>query len=200
MATRVLLIRHAETSSSSLFHGAESDIGLGLKGWAQAAHLAGHLSLIRPDALICSGMRRARETSKPISEACGLPLCVINALHERGMPSLSGQSKEGEALANYLATVARWECGDLDAAPEGDESYAAIRDRALPAFRGALEGREGQTVVFILHGLLIRVVLTSLVEGLSPADFSRIGIDNCAINDLCFEDNRWRAVTLGQVM
>ena len=197
MPTRVLLIRHAETATPGLFHGAESDVGLGLHGWAQAAHLAGHLSGMRPDALFCSGMRRSLETAKVISEACGLPVCVIEALHERRMPSLTGRHKDGEALASYLASVERWEAGDLDAAPVGDESYAAIRDRVVPAFLGALGEQAGRTVVFILHGLLIRVLLTSLVEGLTPADFTSIGIANCAINDLVFEGGRWRAVALG---
>ena len=199
MPTRVLLIRHAETAAPHDFHGLESDVGLGLAGWRQAAHLAGHLSAMRPDALNCSGMRRALEASKPISEACGLPIRVVEALHERRMPSLSGRGKDGEAMASYLATVGRWEAGDLDAAPEGDESYAAIRTRAVPAFLDALEGLEGRTAVFILHGLLIRVLLTTLVDGLSPADFTRVGIDNCAINDLVVEDGRWRAISLGHL-
>jgi len=199
LTTRILLIRHAETSAPGHLHGFESDVGLGPRGWRQAAHLAGHLSEIRPDALICSGMRRALETTGPASAACGLPIRVVQALHERRMPSLSGRGKDGEAMSAYLALVDRWMGGDLDSAPAGDESYAAIRDRAVPAITGSLSGLDGGTIVFILHGLLIRVLLTTLVEGLSPADFARVGIENCAINDLVREGDRWRAVALGKL-
>lgn len=197
MPTRILLIRHAETAAPGQLHGSESDVGLGLRGWRQAAHLAGHLAILRPDALFCSGMRRAIETCQPISEACGLPIRVVEELHERRMPSLSGRGKDTDAMTAYHEVVARWEAGDLDSAPEGDESYSAMRDRAVPAFLQATAGQEGRTLVFILHGLLIRVLLTTLVEGLAPADFTRVGIDNCAINDLVREGDRWRAVALG---
>ncbi len=196
MSTCVLLIRHAETAAPEQFHGAESDIGLGEKGWRQATHLAGELSAKRPDALFCSGMRRAIETCRPIAEACGLSIRRVDTLHERRMPSLSGRPKDDETWSAYLGLMARWMAGDLDFAPEGDESYAAMRARAVPAFLGALEGLEGRTVVVVLHGLLIRVLLTSLVAGLGPASFATIGISNCAINDLARDGDNWRARSL----
>ena len=35
--TRILLLRHAEIAAPDLFHGAESDIGLGLEPWGHGA-------------------------------------------------------------------------------------------------------------------------------------------------------------------
>src|SRR5215218_2798151 len=77
--TRVLLLRHAETSAPDRFHGAESDIGLGPTGQLQAEAAAQALRALRPDALYCSAMRRARETAEPIARACGLVPQVVAA-------------------------------------------------------------------------------------------------------------------------
>ncbi len=40
LTTRVLLLRHAETAAPDRFHGAESDIGLGARGFLQAEAVA----------------------------------------------------------------------------------------------------------------------------------------------------------------
>lgn len=193
--TRVLLIRHAETSAPDRFHGAESDVGLGDRGRRQAVHLAGYLSDLGPSAVICSAMRRARDTARPIAEACGVPIRVVEALHERRMPSLSDKAKDA-AWGDYLQAMDRWMAGDLDAAPEGDESYAEMRARVVPAYREAVGAFAGRTVVVIAHGLIIRVLLTALLEDHGPAEFARLGIDNCAINDLIWDAGRWQAIAL----
>ncbi|MBV8382979.1 MAG: histidine phosphatase family protein, partial [Planctomycetaceae bacterium] len=61
--TRVLLLRHAETSAPDRFHGAESDVGLGERGRRQAEAVAEILAAEGPDALYSSAMRRALETA-----------------------------------------------------------------------------------------------------------------------------------------
>ncbi len=58
--TRILLLRHAETSAPDLFHGAESDIGLGERGHLQAETVAQTLAALGPDALYCSISRPNR--------------------------------------------------------------------------------------------------------------------------------------------
>src|SRR4051794_5459463 len=90
MPTRVLLLRHAESSDPSVFHGAESDVGLSERGRRQADAVAGYLAARRPDAVVSSAMRRALDTAGPIARACGLGLLVEPALHERRVGALSG--------------------------------------------------------------------------------------------------------------
>jgi len=198
MDARILLIRHAETQTPDRFHGAESDIGLGDRGRRQAVHLAGAIAAEGPGLVIASAMRRALETARPVAEAAGVPLRVVEALHERRMPTLSGRAK-AEAWGIYESTMARWMAGDLDhAETPGDESYSQVRDRVVPAFLGAIEGSRGRTTVVILHGLVIRVLLTILLPDLGPADFGRVGIDNCAINDLRWDGECWRAEALNR--
>lgn len=196
--TRVLLLRHAETAQPDRFHGAESDVGLGDAGRAQADRVAVELARLHPNALYCSAMQRARATAEPIAKACGLAPQIVASLHERRMGPLSGQSRE-EGWSTYEEAKRRWMAGELTHTHEGGESYAAIRDRVVPAFQALTERHRGQTIVVVAHGVVIRVLLSSLVHGFTPADFGRIPIDNVGVNDLRWDGSTWsvQGATLG---
>jgi len=188
--TRVLLLRHAETSAPDVFHGAESDVGLGTRGIAQARKAGGRLAAIGPDAIYASEMRRALESARIIAEACGLSARIWPGIHERRMGSMSGQSRS-EGWPIYEETKEHWKAGLLDTTHEGGESFAELRDRATAAFRSLLEAEAGRTVVVVAHGIVNRVLLASMLAGYSPADFDRIPIEFLGIHDL-----RWDGETL----
>ena len=193
--TRVLLLRHAMTAAPDRFHGLESDVGLGDEGRRQAIEAAEGLARLGLDAVISSGLRRAIETAAPIAEAVGLGPIVVPELHERRMGSLSGVAI-AEARATADASIRRWGIGDLDAAHDGAESYREIRDRALPALEALARRYCGRTVAVVAHGVVIRVLLTTVLDGYTPADYGRIAIRHVAVNDLRFDGGRWDAAAL----
>lgn len=197
--TRVWLLRHAETADPTVFHGAESDIGLSERGRRQAALLAPYLAALGPTAVISSGMLRARLTATPIAEACGLPLQVEPDLHERRVGALSGTSLQlSDGI--YAATVARWMAGDTSFTSSGAESFDAIRLRVLPVWQRLAENHAGQSVVVVAHGVVCKVLLTSLGVGLSPADWKQIGpIHNLAIHELVQAPAGWQLVRLNDL-
>jgi probable phosphoglycerate mutase len=195
--TRVLLIRHAETSDPGRFHGAESDVGLGERGLRQAGDLARALAELKPDAVVCSAMRRARQTADVVAGACGLAPRIEPTLHERKMGPLSGVPRD-EGLAAYDEAKSRWMAGRLDYTHEGGESYDQVRARAVPVLERLARESRGKTVVVIAHGVVIRVLLTTLLDRLGHSDFDRIAIDNAAINDLRWDGDRWAAVALNR--
>lgn len=194
---RVLLLRHAETSAPDLFHGAESDVGLGERGLRQAEAVARFLAAERPDAVFSSAMRRALETARPIAAACDLSLKVESELHERRMGPLSGMSRV-EGLDAYHQARTRWAAGETGYTHEGGESFDAIRDRVVPVFQRVTDGSAGKTVAVVAHGVVIRVLLTTLLDGHGPAGFDRFAIDNVAVNDLRRDGARWSAVVLNR--
>jgi 2,3-bisphosphoglycerate-dependent phosphoglycerate mutase len=193
--TRVLLLRHAETSAPDRFHGAESDIGLGARGFLQAEAVARRLATEQPSAVVSSAMLRARQTAEPIAAACGRMVTVEPLLHERKMGPLSGVSRDA-GLDAYGQAKARWMAGDLAYTHEGGESFEAIRDRALPVFRRLVETCQAGTLVVVSHGVVIRVLLTSILPEYSPAHFDQFAIDNTGINDLRWDGATWSAVAL----
>jgi len=135
-------------------------------------------------------MRRAVETAQVIAEACGLAIKTCPELHERRMGSMSGQS-HSEGWPIYEATKEQWMLGRLNFTHEGGESFIAMQHRALTAFISLMDQNRGETIVIIAHGVINRVLLCSMLEGYSPADFDRISIDFVGVHDL-----RWDGATL----
>lgn len=195
MTTRVWLLRHAETADPNVFHGAESDVGLSPRGVEQAAAVAKRLAILRPAAVISSGMARARATAQPIADACGLCLRVEPQLHERRVGGLSGVSVHLEDGV-WPRTLERWVAGDTGFAPDGAESWNDLRDRVLPVWDRLTAEFAGRSVAVVTHGLVCKVLLLELMAGWSVADWHRVGpIRNAAVHELLF-DGVWRALTV----
>lgn len=198
-AVRVLLARHAETSAPDRFHGAESDIGLSDWGREQAERLGAWLAGERPSAIYSSAMRRAVDTAAPIGRACGLEPRVLPELHERKIGPLSGVSRD-EGWTTYAETKVRWLAGELNATHPGGESFADIQRRVVPVLEDLADRHRGETIVVIAHGVVIRVLLTSLVAGFSHVDFDRIAIEFASVNDLRYDGRTWTARALNHVV
>ncbi|MFO0877541.1 MAG: histidine phosphatase family protein [Gemmataceae bacterium] len=198
MPTRVLLLRHAETADPSIFHGAESDVGLSGWGYQQAQITALHLATYRPQVLISSAMTRARETAQPIATQCGLPVQVEPSLHERRVGLLSGTPTGGKD-GPWPETLRRWMAGETNYATPGAESYDDIRERVVPIWERVTTTHTGRTIVIVAHGIVCRVLLLSLLPGHTPADWPRLGpIRNVAIHELVRESeaNPWQALRI----
>ena len=199
MPTRVLLLRHGETADPSVFHGAESDVGLSARGRRQAEAAAATLEPFAPAQVTSSAMRRARETAEPIARACGLPLCVEPALHERAVGPLSG-TPTGGSDGVWPDTLRRWIEGDTGYAPAGAESFDSIRDRVWPVWTRLTDARLGQTQVIVAHGVVCKVLLLTVLPEYTVADWRRLGpIHNVGVTELVLEAGRWRALRMNEV-
>lgn len=196
---RVWLVRHAETATPTLFHGAESDVELGAHGHRQAAAAAGWFAALRPTAVVSSEMRRAVQTAAPIAALCGVPHTREVMLHERNVGALSGRPRE-EGDGIWEATLARWAAGETGYAHTGMESFDAIRARTVAAFRRVAEAHPGGRVVIVAHGVVCKVLLLSLLAGRTPADWNAIGrAKNLAVSELVPGAGTWAATRLLEV-
>ncbi len=82
---QLLLIRHAQSANNALPESQRvSDPGLTSLGHAQALALSDWLCIYRPTELMCSGFRRALDTTRPIAEKLGLQPKVRFDLFEQG--------------------------------------------------------------------------------------------------------------------
>jgi broad specificity phosphatase PhoE len=197
--SRLLLARHAETAAPNQFHGAESDVGLSKWGVQQSQMLAQSLKDVQPSALYSSALRRALNTALPIGAACGLKLTVITALHERRLGPMSGCSRD-EGWSTYAASKERWIAGDIEHTHAGGESYADVRRRVVPVFQDLADHHRGQTIIVVAHGVVIRVLLTTVLPGSGPAQFDTFAIDFASVNDLWFDGTSWTARRLNDVV
>jgi broad specificity phosphatase PhoE len=195
-------MRHAETAAPDLFHGAESDVGLGPQGIDQARRVG--MAIRAGDwhgvdaavPIISSSQRRARETAGAIRLAIGDSALAEpptwERLHERLMGPMSGMPKP-RGWPVYEETKSRWMAGELDFTHPGGESFAAIRDRVTPVFTDVARDYAGSTIVLVGHGIAIRVFLTSTIPGLGPADFDRVSLRFVTPHELFWDGTAWRA-------
>jgi broad specificity phosphatase PhoE len=198
MSTRVYLLRHAETANPLVFHGAESDVGLSERGLRQAEAVAQILAGYRPDVVVSSAMRRARDTAAPIARACGVPHLLEPLLHERRVGLLSGMPTN-ENGGVWPATLRAWIAGDTAFAPEGAESFDAIRARVLPVWQRLTHEHAERTLVVVAHGIICRVLLLSLLPGYTVADWQRIPTPNVGISELEHIGDVWHAQRISEV-
>lgn len=191
MPTRVYLLRHAETADPSVFHGAESDIGLSARGVEQAEEVAQQLQQLRPEVLVCSAMRRARDTAAAIERACGLVTQVEPLLHERRVGALSG-TPNGLSVGPWPETLRRWMAGETTYTTPGAESFEDVRTRVVPVWERVTAQHAGKTLAVVAHGIVIRVLLLSLLPEMGPTKWRELGpIRNVVIHALTHDENGW---------
>jgi probable phosphoglycerate mutase len=197
--TRVYLMRHAETAVPGVFHGFESNVDLGPRGVRQAQAVAPVIAALKPDLLISSNMLRARRTAAYIAEACKLQIHIEPNLHERKVGDMQGTPIQGE-FGVWPDTLAKWVAGETSYAPPGMESFDQICDRVLPVWDRVTQENKGKAIVIVAHGIVVRVILLSVLEGYNAADWPRLGrIANVSISELEGSGRVWRAARIGYV-
>lgn len=196
MPTRVFLLRHAESADPTVFHGFESDTDLSPRGYQQAEVVARVLAPQKPDAVVSSGMLRARLTAQPLARALNLELQVVPELHERKVGILSGKPWSTDNI--WPATLEHWTAGNTSYAHENAESYDAIQNRILPAWHRLTTEHQDRTLVVVAHGIVCRILLLSILPDHGPSHWQRIPSPNVGISELIHEGNTWRALSIAQ--
>jgi 2,3-bisphosphoglycerate-dependent phosphoglycerate mutase len=184
MQTTIWLLRHAETSDPTVFHGLESDIGLSEHGQQQAQVVAEWLRPFSPTVVVSSGMQRAIDTAKPIADTVGVRPNIEPQLHERRIGALCGEKfnlKEGP----WVDTLREWQAGNIRFTTPGAESFEELQTRLVPAFQRVANLWPGERIVIVAHGIVCKVLLLSLLEGWSAQRWSELGrIENIATSEL----------------
>nr|WP_055506011.1 bifunctional RNase H/acid phosphatase [Nonomuraea pusilla] len=160
VATSLLLLRHGETplSVERRFSGL-GDPELTANGLAQAAAAAERLSKepYRPDVIVTSPLRRARQTAEEVARRTGLPVEVVEDLRETDFGAWEGHTFT-EVRRRWPAELDAW-LADPDVAPPGGESFAAAAGRVQAAGERLVEQYEGRTVLAVSHVTPIKLLL-----------------------------------------
>jgi probable phosphoglycerate mutase len=192
-------MRHAETAVPGVFHGFESNVDLGARGYRQAEAVAPVIAAIKPDLLVSSNMLRARRTAEAIARSCQLSIRIEPDLHERKVGNMQGTPIQNE-FGVWPETLARWVAGETDYAPAGMESFDQIRNRVVPVWNRVTLENKGKSIVIVAHGIVCRVILLSILEGYNAADWQRLGrIANVSISEVIENGRTWRAERIGHV-
>lgn len=162
------LIRHGEAEGGPCFRGRRDD-PLSPAGWAQLEAATGtrlrgagptdtHKGSVIWDRILCSPALRCAQFADHLAERLGLPVQRLDALRERDFGAWEGQPAERlplEALERFWADPSSYD-------PPESEPFAVFRQRVLAGWQQLLE-EEGQQLLVLTHGGVIRVILGELL-------------------------------------
>ena len=164
----LLLIRHGQTEYNRLHRvqGRGINAPLNETGFRQALRVAEAVAPYKPDAVYSSSLLRARQTAETIVSHIGMdskkfprPHCDLD---EMDFGVLEGELVEDKSSDLY-ELVTSWKSGDIQLAAESGESPVQVYERAnrqIFSILHAPDHKDHSVFVFVLHGRLIRVLLS----------------------------------------
>ncbi|WP_296631996.1 histidine phosphatase family protein [Rhodoluna sp.] len=181
--TTLGLLRHGQTDWNIDFRlQGITDIPLNETGIAQARDAALALNAADWDIVLTSPLSRAADTAKIVADSFGFDsIAVEQLLLERSFGEAEGLSHE-EWKATY---------SDPNAVP-GGESLEALKVRSRELLRHIAEKYEGQRVLAVSHGALIRKLLRIVSNNEFPREGERLG--NASLNIFDYDGLQWNMV------
>jgi broad specificity phosphatase PhoE len=165
-ATRLYLVRHAQSQSNTGEDLTTGDPDLTEIGYEQAKRLGARLGKQRIDAIYASPLRRCQETAAAIAEVAGDNLEIIPKADLRevdtGAADLDIRVLPPDVQEKIAARVISE--GTWDAFP-GGEGSAPARARITAVMDQIIEANPGRRVVVVVHAGFIQTYV-SLVLGL----------------------------------
>jgi probable phosphoglycerate mutase len=168
----LVLVRHGQTDANlaKALDSRPPGPPLNEVGQAQAAALAVALeaSTDGPVAAVYTSVAlRAQQTAAPLAARLGLPVEVVDGVHEVFCGDLEGRSDQ--AAREVFEQVNRdWAHGELGRPLPGGESAEQLRARFLPTVArlwARHADRSDGLVVLVSHGAAIRLAVAALIGG-----------------------------------
>jgi uncharacterized phosphatase len=172
--TLLYLVRHGETdwNRQKRIQGS-TDIPLNDTGREQARITGALLARREWDAIVSSPLSRAFETASIIAAEVGLPApTTIDSIVERNYGDAEGMTHD-EIDARFPG----------DSPVPGRETREAVTERALAALMTLAQEHDGESVIVVSHGGLIRGVV-SAVDPLGKHG----SIRNGSVHSFLYED------------
>jgi probable phosphoglycerate mutase len=199
MQSKLFLIRHGETdyNRNHQMQGRGIDAPLNSTGFLQAEAVAHYLENYQVDQVVSSSMLRAQQTANTIAELQDGERISHGDLDEMNFGEFEGKyfhdiADEIEAVHN------KWIIGDTSYRIPGGESPEEVYERAGARAMHYIREYAGDTIVFVIHGRVIRILL-SVWTGLGLKNMHRIDHANGAINHLTWNSVGFEVVYLNKV-
>jgi alpha-ribazole phosphatase len=180
---RLLLVRHAEAEESARGRCYGSlDVGLSARGRSQCAAVAQAFASEHVVAVVASPRVRAVETADSIAKPHGLHVRIEPDLRELDFGELEGRTYD-EIAASLPELYAAWMTTPTEVRFPGGESYADLHARSDAAVSALRRAHDGQTVVAVTHGGVVRAVLHSVL-GFPPERIFRLAVDPASVTTI----------------
>ncbi len=167
-ATRLYLVRHAQSQGNTGEDLTTGDPDLTDVGWEQARRLGERMKRQRADVIYASPLRRTQQTALAMAEMAGLDVTPKADLREvtLGPPDSDIRELTPEGQAKVAARIISE--GTWDAFP-GSEGSAAARQRITGVMDEIVGAHPGQRVVVVAHAAFIQTYVSLVLD--VPRDF-----------------------------
>jgi alpha-ribazole phosphatase/probable phosphoglycerate mutase len=176
-----LLVRHGETpwNRQGRVMG-RNPVELDDQGRAQVAGLVDFVRTLKPDLIVTSPLVRARQSAEIIATGLGggVPLREDPQIAEVRYGRWEGMDYEELIVDDEYQ---RYCAEPILSSTPGGETIGEVQARGVEAVMRTLGEADGQRVVFVSHGDIIRTVLCHFMA-LELRHFRRIRIDNAALS------------------
>ncbi|HEY9601415.1 MAG TPA: histidine phosphatase family protein [Allocoleopsis sp.] len=196
MATRVIIVRHGQSSYNALkmIQGRCDESVLTEEGCADARKVGAALGSLSFDAVYSSPLQRAKQTAEIIlSNLQGSPELIPHPkLMEIDLPLWEKLGK-AEVKEKYADDYRCWKerphelCMVIPTAEGSIEHFPvlALYEQAKQFWQEILARHQGGTILIVAHNGINRCLIGSAI-GMSPAHYHSIQQSNCGINVLNF--------------
>ena len=193
---KLLLVRHGEThfNAEHRYLGA-LDPELNAKGLSQARDLHSVLP-VNLDAIVCSPLRRARQTADILCRSGGFTPKLNDAFRERSVGVFEGLTQE-EARIQFPELWAQNVTRSWERAPTGGETIIKVVERVTQGLNDLYANYEGKVVALVAHGFVAKVVRAVSQEGFQ--DFFEWQLANGAAHELTMIASPLRRLQLSQL-
>lgn len=191
--TILYLVRHGETEYNKYdrIQGQGVDAELNDLGEKQSKALADYFESIDLDKIFSSSMTRAKQTAEIIAKEKKMSVSSSKELVEMSYGTMEGVDKE-EVQADIDKLHKNWDDGMVTLAPDQGESPVDVYRRANKKMMQLVEAHQGECLLFVLHGRLLRILLAVWLEmGLNR--MSELKQDNAAINLVTWDGDHFKA-------
>lgn len=194
--TDIYIARHGETrfNKEGKMQGRGIDIPLNETGRLQARAISEVLKDESIDHIFSSSLMRSMETAEIIAWTLRMKYHSYPELDEMNFGKFEG--KASKEIQQDLSEVHQtWKNGNTDYAIEGGESPGMVLDRVMKRTNEILNEHAGSSILFILHGRLIRILLSNWL-GYPLSEMHRIEHSNGALYYLKKNGNNFEEVYL----
>jgi broad specificity phosphatase PhoE len=179
-------VRHGESEANrDGWLAGHRDSPLTRRGREQARGMRARIEALDVQAVLVSDSSRALDTARIMLGERTLPQLTTPLLRERGGGEWEGRPIALLRAAGHLVRVRRWH-----ERPPGGESLSDVVLRALEALCAY---DQGQSVLVVAHGTLIRGLLLAVDAG-PGGELSSRGPDNVEVHVRCQPAGGWASL------
>jgi alpha-ribazole phosphatase/probable phosphoglycerate mutase len=175
-----LFMRHGETAwnREGRVMG-ESPVELDEHGRAQVESAVPFARIIRPGLIVTSPLIRARQSAEIIARGVG----NVEIVEEPDLAEVRYGHWQGKVYDELVDDQAylEYQRAPLDTRTPGGESIVEVQQRGVETVQRLIKAHQGERVLFISHGDIIRTVLAHYL-GMELAHFRRIRVDNATFS------------------